>query len=669
MQNDSATVIRRHPRAYRATSLVEVLVVLVILLIGVFAIIRVFPLGFVYLGTSENRMRANALVHNGAEQVKSDVANLPDAVCYSFFSQTAPGGPFQRSFIVDTDPDDLTGDVANPYYSDVNKFRFIKGEPVKIGLPTPNAFSAGGGFTYMLKMGPIYMDPTVGNPANAPTTLAEQAYYNLFLAVNSAPLTITEAGSGGGTFSPNFYRGFLRTPQDCVADLNEDGSGGAWVLVSPSSQPRIFTARYIKLDNDHDDNPFDGPGTLIEEQLTVAPNAFAWIKLQGTVATPFGPDDAVQQGSLVITREFTRLPSGANWHADDPYEYKLITQNLDAAAGGNSVANLGIVAFNPSGSRFSVSGSGSQDPFKAYIDYAVLDWHIIHDDRDVPTVNTGSNGEVPIRTTLTRLKSLDTVNPDNTFFEGIFPPIDTLQTSNTDIMIVRLDTGAILNAAQNGRPGDYELLKANQPAQQTLDYWANTEPRKGSYATGVFYINANNVPFGTPLRILYKAQGEWGTSLNKAFTLYRVSNTSPVWSLDPITGNFISPTLPDVCWTVTAGTSALLYFPRTELNKAVTAVFEVLVAGKWHRTPSVQISIDTPATWDMGGNPADVAAVEVTKYLRRVGWDGTANTWRVSGNLRGVSVKNRVIWKDGLERNSPWRIQDLDTYLTQGTLQ
>ena len=67
MQNEPLAVTRRHPRNYRATSLVEVLVVLVILLIGVFAIIRVFPLGFRYLGTSENRMRANAVVHNGAE--------------------------------------------------------------------------------------------------------------------------------------------------------------------------------------------------------------------------------------------------------------------------------------------------------------------------------------------------------------------------------------------------------------------------------------------------------------------------------------------------------------------------------------------------------------------------------------------------------------------------
>jgi hypothetical protein len=44
------------------------------------------------------------------------------------------------------------------------------------------------------------------------------------------------------------------------------------------------------------------------------------------------------------------------------------------------------------------------------------------------------------------------------------------------------------------------------------------------------------------------------------------------------------------------------------------------------------------------------------------------STWRIVGDLRGVSVKARVIWKDTGGRNAPWRIQDLDTFQTQDTL-
>ena len=669
MQNQPTTPTRRPLRHLHGTSLVEVLVVLVILLIGVFAIIRVFPLGFTYLRTGEDRMRANSLVHNSAEQVKSDAANLPDAICYSYFgADPVVAGRLQRLFIVDEDPDNLSGDVANPYYSDVNKFRFIKGEPVKIGLPTPSAFISGGGFMYMLKQGPVYMDGLVGTPGNAPASLSDQLYYNLFLAVNSAPLNVTEVNSNGGRVTPTFYRNYLRNPQEMVADLNENGTGGAWLLFYPSTQPRVFTARYIKLNNDHDDNPFDGPGTLIEESITVPAGFFGWVQLKGTAASPFAIDDAVEPGSLVVTREFTRLKNTDDWTPDDPYQYKLASPNI------GTYGNLGIIAFHPGGARVTGSGAANQRPFTAYIDYAVLDWHIIHDDRDVPTVNTGSDGEVPVRTTLTRLKSLDTVNPDNTFFEGIFPSGDTLANNNTDIMIIRLDTGAVLNAAQNGRPGDYDLLKngtsSQKAAQQGLDYWANPEPKKGSYATGVFFINTNKVPQGTPLRILYKAQGEWAMALNKAMASYRVLATAPVWNLDAVTGSYYSSTIPDVTWRVTSASNAFLYFPRTEINKGVTATLEVLVGGNWQRTQPIQVPIDTPSDWvDAGGNTVRVAAVNITKYLRRIGWDGQDATWRVVGNVRGVSVKNRVIWKDGLERNSPWRIQDLDTYLTQTILQ
>lgn len=670
MQNKSTTTLRRTLRHYRATSLVEVLVVLVILLIGVFAIIRVFPLGFTFLRNGEQRMRAGSLVHNGAEQTKSDAANLPDAVCYSYYRpDPVAGGRLGRFFIVDTDPDDMTEDPdPQALRNDVNKFRYIKGEPVKIGLPTPSTFITGGGFMYMVKYGPIGLDTYVGNPANAPANAAESAYFNLSLAVNSAPLSITDVNSGGGSNNPTFYRNYLRNSQEMVADLNEDGSGGAWVLFFPSTQNRVFTARYIKLDNDHDDNPFDGPGTLIEEKITVGANFFGWVQLKGTTAAPFGTDDAVQSGSLVVTREFTRLKDSDTWSSDDPYQYKLASSNF------GTYGNLGILAFNPGGARVTTTGAGNQRPFTAYIDYAVLDWHIIHDDRDVPSVNTGSDGEVPLRTTLTRLKSLDYVNPDNTFFEGIFPPVITDANNNTDIMIIRLDTGAILNAGQKGRPGDYDLLKngtsAQKAAQQGLDYWANPEPKKGSYATGVFFVNTNHVPLGTPLRILYKAEGEWAASLSKAMASYRVLDNGPTWTLDADTGSYYSTTIPDVAWRVTSGNNAFLYFPRTEINKGVTATLEVFENGNWHRTQPIQVAIDTPSDWiDAGGNTIRVAAVNITKYLRRIGWDGQAATWRVAGNVKGVSVKNRVIWKDGLDRNAPWRIQDLDTYLTQAILQ
>ncbi|MBB6048305.1 hypothetical protein [Armatimonas rosea] len=672
----------------RATSLVEVLVVLVILLIGVFSVIRVFPLGFTFLRNSESRMRGTRVGHGLLEKAQNEAANLPDAIAYSYFSGNS--GSMVRSFVVDEDPDDLTGDPASPYYSDVNKFRFIVGEPVKIGLPTPTATTSGS--IYMAKLGPIYMDALVGNPANAPATAADSLYYNLFLSIRSAPLNVApafiardpyyQASSGQPFFFSDYYRARLTGPTSCLVDENEDANGGAWMLFYPSSRDRVFTVRFIKLVNDHDDDPYDNAVAVTDRFVVPASTQAVWIRLcdpshlsYNTLdpATTFAADDAIQSGSEVVTREFTRLAAGAAWDPEDPYQYQLVSNNLDAASGKSSVANPGIVAFNPVGARFANNG---QDPFKAYMDYAVLDWHIIHDDRDVPAVAIGAYGEVPLRTTLTRIKSLDYINPDNTFYEGIFPAGDTDASKNTDIMIVRLDTGAILNPGASGRPGDYGLLQAGDPAQVNQDYWVNTDPKTGSYATGTLYINTNRVALGTPIRILYKAEGEWGAALSKAMATYREVTAMPSnWTLDALTGLTTSPDRPDLFWRTTAGSGAAavgaLNFAGTELNKGVTVVFQVLTNGSWRRSAAVQLAIDTPNVQLNAANERRVisASVDVTKFLKPLGWDGTHANWRVATDIKGATAKSRVIWKDGLERNAPWRIQDLDTYLTQGVLQ
>lgn len=665
-----AAVDQTNKQYRRASSLVEVLVVLVILLIGVFSVVKVFPIGFTYLRNNESRMRSTRLAHALMEKVQNEAANLPEALCYSYF--TGASGSLIRQFVVDEDPDDLSGDPTNPYYKDVNKFRFVVGEPVKIGLPTPTAMATGS--IYIAKFGPIYMDRAITQSATYPQTAAERNYSKLFLAVNSAPLNITY---GFKQVDPNLYQGRLTGPQNCVIDTNEDENGGAWILFYPSPRDRTFKMRYSKLVNDHDDNditPLDDVMAMTVE-ITVPANVFAWLPIPGVL-----PDDTIQTGSEVVTREFDRLPlSGASstWDPEDPYQFKIISPNIDAAS-ATSVTNLGIIAFNPAGARFVNNG---QDPFKAYLDYAALDWHIIHDDRDVPAVIPGSDGEIPFRTTLTRLKSLDFINPDNTFYEGIFPGGDTNPLLNTDILVVRLDTGGILNQAQNGRPGDYGLLKAGDPANSAAnqDYWANTDPKTGSYSTGTFYINNNKVPAGTPIRIFYKAQGEWAVSLNKAMATYRETTASWLGTLinvsldasDASQDRFVDASLPDKFWRVENGGAGALYFARTELNKSVVVTLQTraTATSPWKRTQPLQIVIDTPDTVTVGGNAVRVGYADVTKHLKRLGWDGVHDNWGVVGTIKGVSAKSRVIWKDGLEKNAPWRIQDLDTYLTQGVLQ
>jgi type II secretory pathway pseudopilin PulG len=193
---NTTTATQQARRKRQATSLVEVLVVLVILLIGVFAVIRVFPLGFQFLQASESKTKSIRLAHNEMERLKNDAANLPDAIRYAHYDANGV------HFIADEDSDNLIGAAGNPYFQDVNKFRYVQNEPVKIGLPTPGVF--GSGFVYMMKFGPVYLDATVGNPDNAPTTLDALKYYSYFLNVKSAPLG--PARQGDRRADPNLFR-------------------------------------------------------------------------------------------------------------------------------------------------------------------------------------------------------------------------------------------------------------------------------------------------------------------------------------------------------------------------------------------------------------------------------------------------------------------------------
>ena len=181
---------RRRPtrRAQQGASLIEIMVVLVILLIGVFLAIRIFPTGFATLRSSENRTSATRLSQRMLSLAKGDAAeNLPQGVLAAY--KNASTG----QLVVDTsqDPDDLgeyTKGSPNPYFDDVNHFRFIKGEQVKIPLPTAGTVDGKNGSAYTLKFGPIYMDQTVGQKNNVPTT-SNIALYNSYLTVTGSPLT------------------------------------------------------------------------------------------------------------------------------------------------------------------------------------------------------------------------------------------------------------------------------------------------------------------------------------------------------------------------------------------------------------------------------------------------------------------------------------------------
>ena len=665
---------RQAVRRQRGTSLIEIMVVLVVLLIGLFMALRIFPAGFGIIRANGNRSLATRLAEQQMSQMRSDVANLPSGVLFTYpdpknnFIQTPYSGvdpdcliAFDPTNFDPTDPankakldlDACRASVpASPYFSDVNKFRYIKGEGVKVPLPTASAY--GTGSVYTCKFGPILMDVNVGKPDNVPTTDDEKKYYDSFLRVTGAPLTGVNVESGGvGTGAPN---GILRSQQVYVIDYGEDKTQAfiAFAPRPPSTPARTNTKRTFSITI-----TYDTGGVLKTDTIPMVVDdaqAGTWLAIPGV-------SDSIP-GSETVVREFDRIKSTDTWDNADPYQYKLRSPNI--AVSNATYGNLGVLNFNPNGANYVEAGTVNPKPFTAYLDYAVLDWHILREEREVPslipiTVNDKGGTPVklaPIRMTLTNIKHIGDAEADNTFYNGLYNDAK----NQVDFQAFNLnDPGAGILTQ-----GDYN---GGTPNVNDADYYVDSDEKGGTFKTGTVYVNLDRLPAGSKIRFLYKAVGDWAISLQKAYSHYqaaRLSNGNP--SAFPLIGKFDGFGLAGV------GPTAELRFPLSDLGKSfVVTVQYTLKDGTVKQLAPIQMTTDKDkgnalgdAAYDSKQHDVDYAKVNVYNNLPsgvQAEFAG-ATGWNVTGAVTGVSIKSRVIYRDTDSTTNRWRVQDMDSYLT-----
>jgi type II secretory pathway pseudopilin PulG len=651
-------------RGQAGATLVEIMVVLVILLIGIFLVIRVFPEGFGILRANGNRTLATRLAEQEMTRMRGDLSSLPDGVLFGYFNQSLNGGVGGIQTQNEIDPDDLgsylNSTPINPYYSDVNKFRLIKGEAVKIPVAVTGAF--GSGSVYTCKFGPLYMNQVVGNRDNVPTNDNERALYDSFLAVTGAPMTgIPVEADSTNTFR---FRNFLTNQQSYLIDYGGENDGAQIMFAPrpPTTPARANPTRFFRVTVTFD----NGSGFTTQTVTVSVPDSY------NPVWTSLGVTGEVVPGSDAVARSFDRIPYNGTWDSNDPYQFKLLSQNIatDFAVGADATyANLGVLAFNPAGAGYSETTPRGVQPFTAYVDYSVLDWHILREEREVPPVLGNANGTVAVRVTLRDLMRVGDPLADNTFYNGIYG--GTQRSVDIDVFDLNDPTGAPLLPGDynNGNPIDadpftgIEHRDANGDPIQA-DYYIEPDQRNGTYRTGTIFVNTNRRPAGSKLRILYKAQGDWAVAVQKAYSRYETA-------LDP---NGLPASLPlrarfDAFGIAGAGETAELRFPRSDVNKSFVVTLEYTLAnGEVKRLAPIQMTADEPP---VDGNPVGpydgrYAIVNVFKHLPFLTQQEFRNaaSWRVHGTVSGVSVKTRVIWRDADAPTERWRVQDMDTYLT-----
>lgn len=361
-------------------SLIEVLAGLVVFLLGILSVVRMFPGGFFAVKHSENVTLANRLAQAELERWKSKAMNLPAGILG--LDPTAPGYPV----LLNIDPEDMDvlpglGPGVNAYYySDVNKFRHIYAEATKIPAPFPFVLPSSNTTeyrsVYILGFSPIAWNTSSTNVDDS-------------ILVYSGPMRRRHLPS-------NINYLVLRSYSEYAIDYDE-----AIVYVRPTpNYARNFVISYSYWDNANSVDNEPRLVSVLSEPITILPG-----DNQALVPAPGGAPVRGLSGFMYIDyaseslhRKFDPLRPADVWSTEDPYQFKIDADNpVDRS--------LGVLAFNPNGYGYEEQTARGKEPLTAYIDYDVLDWHIIREERKIPeSVSSPNDPDLDVKLTLRFIK-------------------------------------------------------------------------------------------------------------------------------------------------------------------------------------------------------------------------------------------------------------------------
>lgn len=606
----------RSLRDRTGTSLIEVLITLVVFLTGMVYVVRMFPGGFVSLRHDENVTAANRLAQSELERLQGRAINLPtgilpwgwDGTAYNVLPLTDPENMDDQ----DTKGLSMPANFDMYYNTDVNKFRRVLGEYTRI--PSPITTNGNVGSIYVLQYSPVMATDVTFASNDNPVLVAGGALRRRWVA------------SGQAVASR------LRSFGDYAIDYDE---AKIYLRPSTSANPRRFLINY---------SYWAGSGTsmtltpVIGVPIIVGPAITSdvsrgYVKIDipaptgGLIKAATG-FDSIDRASDVLSRQFEQLAVGTAWSTDDPYEFKMIDPYR------------GVVAFNPSGYSYQEYTARGRQPLVANITYTVLDWHIIREERKLPSV-LNSAADQDVKLTLRYIKeSGETEEYGGGMYQGLAPNYGL----PFDVIAVDVETGLwYTNAAGSVVPG------TTRPAMM-VDY-------KGGvirFDPGFVAIHANDStkvsPFaGKSFRIFYRAEGDWAVQTYKAYESYQRSYNNGISGLDQ-RQYFMN--------------GSLLYVAQCNAGGTVTVDFAYTVG---NNPQELFASGQVYQINDGSDSSIPPFCADLTSSLRSTyGAGALINVTRVT-KVNGVSLGVRVIWRESGRGFSAgrWRKIKLETYLTR----
>lgn len=617
-------------RGQRGLTLIEMLVTMVILVIGIFSLVRIFPQGFRFLTHARNQTLAARLAQAEVERWKAYAANVPDGI--------EAEDPATGMIYTDYNPNGMgnaDGMSAQDtwYWSNVNRVRMIRGEVTTIPSPTMLPYSTEGERAYSiynLKFAPIGHP---GEPANGVDHLV------LIYGDPLPRLNVTELNSG--------------EREDALEDLErqayaidyDDGS----IFVQGTWGDREFRVEY---------NWWDG-SRLVNHVETVS--------VRGS-DPPSGDPIAVRLAhkpdpySERVARKFQYVAPG-NFSRRDPYEFTLLNTY-------NTLTFAPTIGFNPVGANRTVRTNLGPRPLRAHMDYEVMDWHVLREERTVPSPAQPGNGyalrlSVPgIKVAGRSYPGLDRVGetsgaPAMLPFSGVTPDLAGYSVVALDLTdnTLMLDSPRGANNVEGALQVDYSTGIVTIP------------PGVTKYTPFGQALTGQDIR-GHDVRIFYQAVGDWAVQVTKAFYSYQRVAVDPSpggWAslqYNNFAAHILAPgeSLAGLGYTAPADRwTAVLVFPRKDAGHAITvSLLWNDVNDQTHEHTGDTLQLPEFAMLDQGYPYIAVPFAAQNAYRLPAGdeqWSNPNFTF-----VQGASLKVRTVWRENPRR---WEVRDLETYINR----
>lgn len=652
---ETTVMLRRRRTA--ATSLIEILVVIVVFTVGILAVVQIFPKGFRYLMQNRNSIMAVQVGRSEVERIKAHASELPEQILAVKYDS--------NGYLIadsDRDPSDLGpgGDAIAAdgtlslfgqsigkwaFLSGANGFRRIIGESHVIPAPRPvgaNAKAYGG--VLLLTFGPV---ETHNDSNGVPVDLA--VYGNDLIQGPGIPSDLLPLGN------TDLYQS-SSTPAENTFFVENPSFGSVALYIPTTSLARQYHLRFSGY-------VVGVTGPVAQDFLDIkiqtdaatgsAPYPYFKVNLAKLIPTLVGVDPS----TLRLAPEFNLVANGADWTVDDPYEYKLLD------------ATTGTLLFNPSAFGATVG----REPIQARVDYNVLDWRII---REEYRLDSGTHALA-----LRSLKVGGMTGPDGIANPGMasYSSLATTDPKADNFVLVDVLTGGILYDSYNGH--NYLSIDKSagtvtfNPVNSNNTNWAEVMLPNG--------LGDLAVPSDSRLvRAMYMAKDEWSVQVLKAASQYSIVRTFP-----PKIGECYVGGNAAIGGSRVLGAVTRVYFPRADANRKVT-VGELFyrrfgsdpmrtINGqdfviRYHNDP---ITTDNHVTYNLPSIDildADSSAITLSSdygYAIR--------------NVKGASVAVRVLWNPDQFRlgNDPvanmnavnvwgrgWRRSTTETYIQREEL-